>query len=112
MEAVGFCEAYSWVATGGSDGMLRIWELDTMACRHAIKHDEGIVKLVWHPSTPVVFTCTAGGTTSAYDARSGECLHAFTGPRGSIFDMALGRDDAGDFILSACDDGGVYVFRM
>jgi WD40 repeat protein len=114
VEGVGFCAStlVHWAATCGNDGVLRIWDLDSLTCRHELVHPEALVKLQWHASTPVVVTSCADGTTHAYDARSGEKLRLFTGPSDVINDMALGSDEAGDFVVVGSDDGAAYVFRL
>lgn len=64
VEALGFHIAgdggeLHWAATGGLDGRLCIWDLDTMKRRTTCVHTGaggagGVTKLVWHSSAPLV----------------------------------------------------------
>lgn len=103
VEAVGFSKSNpSWCATGGMDGVLRIWDLATNGqCRHVCRANvpanqqlipqqqeqqalqspvaDGITQLRWHPSLPLVITSTCGGKVHVWDARNGNLLHTLTG---------------------------------
>lgn len=53
VEAVGFCATHAWVATGGTDGRLKVWDSVSGTCRHTCAHPAGVTKLEWHPAAPV-----------------------------------------------------------
>lgn len=53
VEAVGFCVTHPWVATGGTDGGLKVWDSVSGTCRHTCSHPAGVTRLEWHPAAPV-----------------------------------------------------------
>ncbi len=53
MEAVGFCATHPWVATGGTDGGLKVWDSVSGTCRHTCMHPAAVTRLEWHPAAPV-----------------------------------------------------------
>lgn len=53
VEAVGFCATHPWVATGGTDGALKVWDSVSGNCRHTCSHPAGVTRLEWHPAAPV-----------------------------------------------------------
>ena len=58
VEAVGFSPLNpNWCATGGVNGVLKIWDLTNGQRRHTCKTEgelEGITRLRWHPTAPIV----------------------------------------------------------
>jgi angio-associated migratory cell protein len=81
IEAVGFCPSNPmWCATGGADGVLKIWDLNNGQCRHlcrVINNNQsdmqngdtsttgGITRLCWLPSMGIVNTIETAITVSA-----------------------------------------------
>jgi angio-associated migratory cell protein len=114
VEAVGFASSSSnlnWCATGGVDGILKIWDLSigngqcrqicsvSMANNNRSNKDTnttiatttsgGITKLQWHPTLLIVFTATTSGTIYIWDARNGNLLQTLTGSTEVINDMQI-----------------------
>ena len=97
VEAVGFASAAvnpNWVATGGVDGVLKIWDLSNdgqcrQVCRYASDDTNagGITKLVWHPTLPLIVTSSSDGIVCVWDARNGSCIKTLTGHTDMINDM-------------------------
>jgi len=137
VEAVGFASHDpSWCATGGVDGVLKIWDLSKdglcrQVCRQtsAKKDDDendnmddasqnsnhgGITRLEWHPSLPLVFTSCTDGNILLWDARSGKLIHTLTGHTDVINDMSIRFIDNGNtaVIVSGSDDKYVRVFEV
>ena len=118
VEAVGFSTSNpNWVATGGVDGVLKIWDLSIGdgTCRHQCKtgmEHEGITRLKWHPSLPVVFTSTSRGRIQVWDARSGSLLQTLTGHADSINDLDFQFTAAGVAVITTVsDDKSLRVFE-
>eukprot|EP00752_Nemacystus_decipiens_P004185 g3825.t1 len=126
VEAVGFCASHHpWVATGGTDGSLKVWDAVSGSCRHTCTHPAAVTRLEWHPSSPLVFTACVDGNVRAWDARTGVCTSLFTGHTDMILDMRLvdpqspaaggggvaGAVDAPVWIVTASDDKSSKIFR-
>ena len=127
----------NWAATGCLGGYLRIWDLvtyqvltnalthfsacipdhcfDLLQCRHVCRHPAGVIKLLWHPSRPIVYTCTVEGLLYVWDARTGQLLKSLAGHTDTILDVALIPAVEGDSVaklLTASDDESVRLFRV
>ena len=110
VEAVGFCKSNPhWCATGGMDGVLKIWDLANQGqvrhtCQAAAADADagnsssssrnngagnGITKLEWHPTLPLVITSNCRGRIHLWDARNGQLLETLTGHRDVINDMGV-----------------------
>jgi WD40 repeat protein len=73
-----------------------------MRLRHTLPHDDGVTKLVWHATEPIVYTISADKITRVWDARSGQLIKAFRGHRDVLFSLAVSKD--GKIVLSGGDD--------
>jgi len=114
VESVGFFGSCSWIASGGSDGNLRIWDISgsTPMLRHSCKHGGSVTKLHWHPSDPVVFSASIDSCVRVWDARTGDCKQVFTGHKDMVLDLALQCVLSKEFILlSSSDDHSVKLFH-
>ncbi|KAG5183771.1 WD40-repeat-containing domain protein [Tribonema minus] len=131
VEAVGFCAVRPWCATGGADGNLKIWDLQSGLCRHTCRHPAGIwdlqsglcrhtcrhpagvTRLRWHPRLPTLYTACADGALRAWDALSGACARTYTGHRDMALDLDLYVSEGSTgWIAAASDDGTAKVFNI
>jgi len=65
-----------WIAEGGADGRLRIRSAQTLEVHKDYKvHDRSVNAVAWHPSKPVIFTCSSGEhPVRAWDIRTGDLV--------------------------------------
>lgn len=136
--AVVFSESsFNWCATGGMDGVLKIWDLADKghclhACRVAATNPPGnaITQLTWHPYLTVVIESTCQGQIHLWDARHGQLLQTLTGHVSVINDVDVsfdppsmeeviesqrsgnGRGQDFAMIVTASDDNTVRFFRV
>jgi len=114
VEAVGFCPpdvvgTANWVATGGVDGTLKVWNTANAGggggaqMRHRCVRPRdggdggasaggvaaGITRLRWHDALPLVFCSYTDGVVCAWDARTGKLVGTMTGHGDMINDMSV-----------------------
>lgn len=128
VEAVGFAPAAvnpNWVATGGVDGVLKIWDLaNDGQCRQVCRYvtdDEatagGITRLQWHPTLPLVFTSSSDGVVRVWDARNGSLVKSLTGHSDMINDLDVcfiepEKEGGTAVIVCGSDDNSVRVYEV
>ena len=123
VEAVWFASPVvnpNWCATGGVDGILKIWDLTNGHCRQVCcdrsEHvkEGGITRLQWHPTLPLVFTASSNGFIRIWEARNGNLVSALTGKSDVINDLSVVSLDNGQkaVIVSGSDDNTVRVFEI
>ncbi|RLN55962.1 hypothetical protein BBJ29_004025 [Phytophthora kernoviae] len=115
VECGGFCNTMNWAATGCLGGFLRIWDLATYQCRHICRHPAGVIKLLWHPTQPIVYSCTVEGLIYVWDARTGQLLKTLAGHTDMVLDMTFipafeNNPVAG--LLTVGDDESVRFFHV
>ena len=86
-------ESMRWAATAATDGTLRVWDLTgadvRSALRHSILHPDALIKVVWHPAHPVLFSACADGVVRLWDARTGALVKEYTGHMNMVLDLKL-----------------------
>lgn len=122
VEAVGFAPAAvnaNWVATGGVNGELKIWDLTNNQCRQTCSHGEkvAITRMKWHPTLPLIYTGASDGALRLWDARSGLLLHKMTGHLDVVndLDIKFGNVQGGptpDIVVTGSDDRTVRGFSV
>src|SRR5205807_1574697 len=71
------------LASGGSDGTLRLWDRTTgKALRRVAVDTHGVRALAFTPDGKAVATGGASGATRLWDAASGEQIRSFDAPAG------------------------------
>ena len=129
VEAVGFCPpnipgTAHWCATGGVDGVLKIWNLNVgggsggaaQLRQRCIREDvkAGITRLKWHNSFPLVIASYTDGCVCIWDVRVGKITDCLTGHEDMINDMDLCFVDgkSSSIIVTGSDDKTVKVFEF
>ena len=75
VEAVDFSTILPWCVTGGSAGLVKVWDLSTLATRHEFKHDAGVIKAKFVDShAQIVVTCSVDQSIRIWDARTGNAV--------------------------------------
>ena len=80
-----------YLATGGMDGELTIWDIHTLQRRQTMHHDDGIVKIKWIPDSPCIASISVDCTVRIWDARSGECIRTFKGHENTVLDFDISQ---------------------
>jgi WD40 repeat protein len=118
VECVGVARGnLKWLASGGMDKTLKIWDTTNGSCRSVCVHAGGVVSLRWHASLPVVCTGCLDNLVRLWDARSGNLLAELSGHRDQVtFIDCLppipSSGDELDTIVTASNDGTSRIFRV
>jgi WD40 repeat protein len=117
VECVGFAtNGMRWVASGGLDSTLKVWDLDNGSLRCTCVHSSVVTQLQWHSVHPIVFTSTVGGSVCVWDARAGLQLSEYTGHRAQIthFSIRPVTTERGpmEAVVTASDDHTSRVFLV
>lgn len=116
------CVAYSadgnYLATGGEDGKLKVWECASGFCFVTFtEHSGPISALVFSQGqsgrSQVLVSASADGTIRAFDLMRYRNFRTFTSPQPVVF-SALAVDAAGEIVCGAggLDDFSIYVWNM
>jgi WD40 repeat protein len=127
VEAVGFAPKNvnpNWVATGGSDGKLKVWDLtfDGGQCRQTCEvkdvlsndNDDstsqnssgGVTRLKWHPTLPIIIASYSDAAVRLWDARNGTLVHTLTGGGNSSNNENQINDISVEFLNTEQVQGG------
>ena len=91
VEALGYSPAHPFAASGGMDGLVVIYEMPSMQVRHQLKHDDAVIRVMWHPTMPLIVTASTDKKVRVWDARNGACTRTFQGHTDTILDAVLSK---------------------
>ena len=108
VECVGFSAAHPYLATGGTDGLAKVFDMHTTQVRHRLHHADGqaVTRLKWRQQ--VLYTACTDGIVRLFDARSGECVKQVRGHSDAVLGLDLGG--AGAQLATASDDHTVRFY--
>lgn len=123
VECVGFANGeWKFVASGGMDKTLKVWDTMTGVVRCTCMHGGSVVALVWHSSLPLIATAALDNVVRIWDARNGALLQELTGHNDLVTSIDMvpitsenridGTGDATDMIISVSDDHTARVFLV
>ena len=131
VEAVGFCPpnvpgTSNWCATGGVDGILKIWNLNVVTAAAAgggsaqlrqrcVRDDAqkaGITRVKWHTSLPLVICSYTDGAVGIWDVRVGKLVGKLTGHQDMINDMSVEFVNETVLVVTGSDDRTVKMFEF
>ncbi len=125
VECIGFSSKdLHWVASGGLDNTMKVWDMNTGACRCTCSHGGSVVSLKWHPTAPLVITAALDTFIRIWDSRTGTLVLQLTGHRDlvtcietvpfpqSVFLSSEGRVTPTDLVISMSDDKSAKIFHI
>ena len=118
VECVGFSQGdIKWVASGGMDKLLKIWDPVTGLCRISCKHGDSVVSLRWHSSLPVISTASLDRNIRVWDARNGALLVELTGHNDLVTNLDMVslsplQEAEEEIIATVSDDGTAKIFHV
>jgi WD40 repeat protein len=54
-------------------------------------HEDGVVKIKWHPQEPLLFSCSTDRTIRLWDARAATQVRSWVGHQDMILDFDISR---------------------
>lgn len=117
VESVAFSsDIYKWVATGGMDKILKVWDLSSGSCRVSCVHEGGVVSIQWHDKLPFVCSTALDGFVRVWDARNGSCTHLLSGHSKFVTNLDILSSQESEresiTIISVSDDHTAKVFHV
>jgi len=110
IETISFSPVLPLVATGGVDGRVSIWDVQTLRLRHTLQHNDAVVKVLWQASEANLITCSMDRKIRQWEVRTGTCLRVINGHVDPVLDIALTKD--GKTLISTSDDHRAFVFKL
>jgi len=90
VECCGFSHGdLKWVASGGMDKELKVWDTASGTLRSTCTHGGSVVSLRWHETLPVICTAALDCLVRVWDARNGHLLASLSGHREQITFLAF-----------------------
>ncbi|MGA4959331.1 WD40 domain-containing protein [Streptomyces lavendulocolor] len=81
------------IASGGSDGVVRLWDPVSGACRHRLDiHPDGVWPVTLGPDGTRLATGDAEGLVTVWDVATGEPLHRLPGHRAPVYTAVFSPD--------------------
>jgi WD40 repeat protein len=71
---------------------------------------QGVTRMAWHPTQPLVVTGCLDGVVRWWDLRTGSCVRKCSGHADAIQDVAVSPD--GSMAVTGADDGTARVFTL
>lgn len=98
------------LATGGSDGVVRVWDVDSSAERCRFEHRGVVVKVIWHSKKALLVSASSDGSVVMWDALSGRMMKRFTGHTEFITDISFANSET--LLASTSGDGSVRIYDI
>lgn len=103
--SVGFNFNGNLALTGGYDGLIKIWNVNTGELVQTLEGPEDIEWAQWHMKGNAVIAGSRDGTIWMWLAHNGQCVHVFAGHDGAVTCGGFTKD--GKMIYTGGEDGTV-----
>jgi WD40 repeat protein/tRNA A-37 threonylcarbamoyl transferase component Bud32 len=111
VRAVAYSPDGRWLAEGGQDGAIRLWETRTWQVRALLGHHHVVVSLTWSPdSTALASSSSWDSTVYVWEVSSGRLLRKLLSPAGGI--LSLGWSPAHSILAATTHVGRLYTWDI
>jgi len=99
----------TWLASGGSNGDIKLWHYETGRCIHKLLKicDSSVASLAFSPDGSLL-AAGDGTTIRVFGMRSGALLKEFLGHSHTVTSLHFSED--ANFLISASEDGDIRVW--
>jgi COMPASS component SWD3 len=98
-----FHPAQRWIATGGYDKEIKIWDLETCRLIQTLSgHDLAVSSLVFHPMGNLLVSGGKDSSLKFWDLNSATCIRTWSSHLGPV--TSVDCNSSGSFILTASKD--------
>ena len=74
-----FNDRFRWLASAGMIGVVMLYDVGSSRVRAEMKHNGGVIRMVWHPNQVVLITACLDGCVYLWDGRTGQLLKQLNG---------------------------------
>ena len=111
IHAVAFAHNGRWVATGGNDRILRVWNADTGNLLRAFEgHEDGVLSVAFSPDDRWLLSSSYDGTARLWDVATGASLAVLRGHSWWVWQADFSPDASQ--IVTAGQDGRAIVWSL
>ncbi|OMH83598.1 Periodic tryptophan protein-like protein [Zancudomyces culisetae] len=113
MSAAAYSGDGQYIATGGDDGKVKVWQTGTGYCFVTFSnHSASVSDVVFTKNSQVVVSASLDGTVRAFDLVRYRNFRTFAAPTPVQF-SCLAVDGSGDIVCAGCKDSfEIYVWSM
>ncbi len=99
-------------ASGGEDNQVRFWNAtgDGKQIRAAGGHGKTVWKVIWHPTKPLLVSCSADMSVRVWNPDNGQAVRTLSGHTDWVYALALSPD--GNLVASGAWNGEVRVWKI
>mmetsp|Transcript_6947 Transcript_6947/g.17634 ORF Transcript_6947/g.17634 Transcript_6947/m.17634 type:complete len:416 (+) Transcript_6947:151-1398(+) len=111
--SVHFIAGQPFASSGCVDGMVVVWDLNTMKARQVFNHEGGVTALQTHAAHPsLLFSGGVDGAVRVWDVRTNdvEPQRVYTGHLDAILAMDISED--GNYLVTCSDDRTARLFDL
>lgn len=111
IQSYAFSQDGKHVLTGASDGILRLWDVETARCIRVLKgHTNRADCLLWSPDQQYALSGSQDKTVRLWDVQAGSCLRILEGHTGYVTSVAWSVDQR--YALSGSFDTTVRLWDI
>uniref|UniRef100_A0A6Q2XEJ9 Small-subunit processome Utp12 domain-containing protein n=1 Tax=Esox lucius TaxID=8010 RepID=A0A6Q2XEJ9_ESOLU len=113
MAALCYSPDGQYIATGGDDGKVKVWNISSGLCFVTFtEHTSSVTNVTFASSGFVIVSASLDGTVRAFDLHRYRNFRTFTSPRPAQF-SSLALDPSGDLVSAGAQDSfEVYIWSM
>jgi hypothetical protein len=96
----------------GEDNQLRFWNAtgDGKQIRNAAGHGKAVLRVAYHPSKPLVATCSADSTVKIWNPDNGQNVRTLSGHTDWVYALAISPD--GNLVAAGAWNGEVRIWKI